>query len=89
MPDQSYVDANPLSGNPLRERSDLQKAIRSIVTPLLPYFSDGSARMRLGATASQFPNAAGELEGFSRSLWGLAPLAAGDEIGRASGGGRG
>ncbi|GMQ93854.1 MAG: DUF2264 domain-containing protein [Acidimicrobiia bacterium] len=77
MRDRSYIMSNPLYGNPLRDRDDLQRAMRSLFTPLLPYFSEGGARVRLGMTASKFPTAATELEGFARPLWGLGPLAAG------------
>ncbi len=69
--------ANPLAGNPLRSRADLQRAVRDLVTPLLPHFSPGRARVRLGSFAAVFPNADAELEGFARPLFGLAPLAAG------------
>jgi hypothetical protein len=69
--------ANPLSGNPLRTRADLQQAVRDLVTPLLPHFSPGCARVRLGSFAAVFPMADAELEGFARPLFGLAPLAAG------------
>jgi hypothetical protein len=69
--------ANPLSGNPLRSRSDLQSAVRDLVTPLLPHFSPGGARVRLGSFAAVFPMADAEFEGFARPLFGLAPLTAG------------
>ena len=69
--------ANPLSGNPLRTRSDVQQAVRDLVTPLLPHFSPGGARVRLGSFAAHFPMADAEFEGFARPLFGLAPLAAG------------
>jgi len=69
--------ANPLSGNPLRTRGDLQQAVRDLVTPLLPHFSPGGARVRLGSFAAVFPMADAEFEGFARPLFGLAPLAAG------------
>jgi len=69
--------ANPLAGNPLRSRDDLQQAVRDLVTPLLPFFSEGGARVRLGSFAALFPQADAEFEGFARPLWGLAPLVAG------------
>ena len=69
--------ANPLAGNPLRTRADLQRAVRDLVAPLLPHFSPGGARVRLGSFGAAFPPADAELEGFARPLWGLAPLAAG------------
>jgi len=69
--------ANPLAGNPLRTRADLQQAVRDLVAPLVPHFSPGGARVRLGSFAAGFPQADAELEGFARPLWGLVPLHAG------------
>ncbi|WP_434713856.1 DUF2264 domain-containing protein (plasmid) [Rhizobium sp. YTUHZ045] len=69
--------ANPLSGNPLKTRDDLAKAIIDLFKPLLPYFSEGGARVRLSATGAIFDRAAADLEGFARPLWGIVPLVAG------------
>jgi hypothetical protein len=71
------VSANPLHGNPLKTRADVEKALRDLFDPLLPFFSDGGARVRLDAAAAHFDRAAADLEGFARPLWGLTPLAAG------------
>ena len=71
------VRANPLHGNPLRTRADCEKALRDLFQPLLPYFSEGGARVRLDGAAAHFDRAAADLEGFARPLWGLTPLAAG------------
>lgn len=68
---------NPFWGNPLRTRADVERALNASFAPLLPHFSPGGARVRLGATAAHFDPAAADLEGFARPLWGLAPLAAG------------
>ncbi len=69
--------ANPLNGNPLLSRDDLAKAVMDLFNPLLPYFSEGGARVRLSATGAHFDRAAADLEGFARPLWGIVPLAAG------------
>ncbi len=69
--------SNPLSGNPLITRGDMQRALLDLFDPLLPYFSAGNARVRLDAAAAHFDRAAADLEGFARPLWGLAPFAAG------------
>ena len=69
--------ANPLAGNPLRTRDDLQRAVRDLVAPLLPHFSPGGARVRLGSFGAHFPHVDAEFEGFARPLWGLVPLHAG------------
>jgi hypothetical protein len=71
------AQANPLFGNPLRTREDLSKAVIDLFRPLLPYFSEGGARVRLGATGAIFDRAAADLEGFARPLWGIVPLVAG------------
>lgn len=69
--------SNPLSGNPLRTRADVQRAAVDLFTPLLPYFSVSGARVHLSATSAHFDKAAADLEGFARPLWGIAPLVAG------------
>ncbi len=69
--------ANPLNGNPLKTRDDVAKAVMDLFKPLLPYFSEGGARVRLSATGAHFDRAAADLEGFARPLWGIVPLAAG------------
>ncbi|MBU1307405.1 MAG: DUF2264 domain-containing protein [Alphaproteobacteria bacterium] len=71
------VTANPLHGNALETRADVEKGLRDLFKPLLPYFSDGGARVRLDGAAAHFDRAAADLEGFARPLWGLTPLAAG------------
>jgi len=71
------AQANPLHGNPLLTRDDLGRAVMDIFNPLLPYFSEGGARVRLSATGAHFDCAAADLEGFARPLWGIVPLAAG------------
>ena len=71
------VRANPLHGNPLLSRDDLAKAVMDLFNPLLPYFSEGGARVRLSATGAHFDRAAADLEGFARPLWGIVPLASG------------
>jgi hypothetical protein len=71
---------NPLAGNDLRTRADLQGAVRALFAPLKPHFSPGAARVRLGHTAALFDDHAAELEGFARPLWGLVPLAAGGGV---------
>ena len=45
--------------------------------PLKPYFTPGRGQVHLARTGAAFPVAAAGLEGFSRPLFGLAPLCAG------------
>lgn len=71
------VSANPLHGNPLKTRADVEKALHDLFNPLLPFFSEGGARVRLDGAGAHFDRAAADLEGFARPLWGVTPLAAG------------
>ncbi|WFU50435.1 DUF2264 domain-containing protein [Sinorhizobium terangae] len=71
------ASANPLGSNPLATRNDMQRALTDLFNPLLPYFSEGNARVRLDAAAAHFDRAAADLEGLARPLWGLAPFGAG------------
>ncbi|MGH8777271.1 MAG: DUF2264 domain-containing protein [Jiangellaceae bacterium] len=74
----NVAGTNPLAGNELRSREDLQRALLDLYAPLTERFSPAGARVRLGLTAAHFSQAAAELEGFARPLWGLVPLVAGD-----------
>jgi hypothetical protein len=58
-------------------RAELQARVRDLVAPVVPYFSPGRARVRLGVNTAIHDDTAAELEAFARPLWGLAPLAAG------------
>ncbi|KQZ48002.1 hypothetical protein ASD54_20760 [Rhizobium sp. Root149] len=69
--------ANPLHGNPLQTRQDVANALIDLFEPLLPYFSEGGARVTLSAAGAIFDHPAADLEGFARPLWGIVPFAAG------------
>ncbi len=75
--DTASGGANPLAGNPLVTRADVQRAARDCYAPLLAHVSPGGARVRLGPAGATFDPTAAELEGFARPLWGLASLCAG------------
>ncbi len=68
---------NPLVSNPLRTRTDLQEAVRSLFAPLKSCFSHGHARVSIGQTGAHYARRYADLEGFARPLWGIAPLLAG------------
>ena len=68
---------HPWSGNPLRTRVDVEAALRVLAQPVERYRSKGGARLRLSAAAAHFDQAAADLEGFARLLWGLAPAQVG------------
>lgn len=69
---------NPFSENPLRSRSDVLAAVHQLFEPLLPHFSGSGARVRLSSMSAHFDQAAAELEGFTRPLWGIVPLTVGE-----------
>ncbi len=63
--------------NPLKSRDELRASLDSIIEPLLGCLVDGNSGLDLGAFSAHYDQAATRLEGFSRLLWGLAPLVAG------------
>ncbi|KAF7317855.1 hypothetical protein MKEN_00873400 [Mycena kentingensis (nom. inval.)] len=65
------------SSNPLLCKSDLKKFLVGLLDPLAAHTSPGGARIHLGHTATHYDEAAAQLEGFSRPIWGLASLLAG------------
>lgn len=58
-------------------RAEMQRQVRLLAEPLVPYASPGGARIRLGVNIAHHDDDAADLEGYARPLWGLAPLAAG------------
>lgn len=67
----------PITQNPLQTREDLLRAFQQLSEPLIPYYSQGSARLYVGMTGASYPDDTAGLEGFSRVLWGLIPALAG------------
>ncbi|KAF8470739.1 hypothetical protein BDZ91DRAFT_791702 [Kalaharituber pfeilii] len=66
------------SVNPISTRDDVATALTAgFLDPLAPHTSPGGARIKLGHTGTHYDEAAAQLEGFARPLWGLAPLLAG------------
>ncbi|RCG24061.1 DUF2264 domain-containing protein [Sphaerisporangium album] len=55
----------------------MRRLVRALTDPLIPHFTPGGARVRLGVNAAHHGDTAAELESFARPLWGLVPLAAG------------
>ena len=60
LPEMTYdpVSANPLHGNPLKTRADVERALGDLFNPLLPFFSEGAARVRLDGAGAHFDRAA-------------------------------
>ena len=65
------------SSPPLLDRADVQAWVRRLAEPVRSHFSAGRARVRLGAGHAWYGEPGDLIEGFSRPLWGLVPLAAG------------
>ncbi len=61
----------------LNSKADFQELLMEIITPLIPYYSEEKAELRLGVTATNYDRRAIGLEAFSRPLWGLVPFWAG------------
>lgn len=79
MSDGIFADSlfHPWAGNELRTRADVERALKALSHPAETYRSAGGARLRFDATAAHFDQAAADLEGFSRLLWGLVPAEVG------------
>lgn len=69
-----------LMGNPLKTKQDVADSLKDLCDPLKQYYSKGFARLTLGNTSAAYADSTAGLEGFSRVLWGLAPLLAGEEM---------
>lgn len=79
MPDINFP-ANtfrPLENNPFSTRADVERALAALTRPMENFRSQGGARVRCGLGAAHFDQAAADLEGFSRLLWGLVPAQVG------------
>lgn len=61
----------------LNSKEDFRELLMEIVSPLLPYYSEGKGELVLGVTATNYDQKAIRLEAFSRPLWGLVPFWAG------------
>jgi hypothetical protein len=68
---------NPVSQNPLLTRADVEQAAIQLLEPLVPYFSEGKARLHLGNTSAVYSDSIAEMEAFARPLWAIVPMLAG------------
>lgn len=64
----------PIHQNPLRTRRDVEQALLQLLEPVRGRFTAGNAGLKLGAHAAHYGEYSARMEGFSRMLWGLAPL---------------
>lgn len=73
----SFGNTTPFASNPLKTKADLSSFLVGILDALESHTSPGGARIHLGHTGTHYDEAAAQLEGFSRPVWGLASLLAG------------
>ncbi|KZT00846.1 uncharacterized protein LAESUDRAFT_731866 [Laetiporus sulphureus 93-53] len=73
----NFANTTPFASNPLETKDDLARYLVGILDPLAAHTSPGCARIHLGYTGTHYDEAAAQLEGFSRPIWGLASLLAG------------
>lgn len=67
----------PFCQSPFRTRSDLQDACKALLDPLIPRFTPGGSRVKIGSSTTRFDEGGAQIEGFARPLWGLAALVGG------------
>ncbi|KAL4750764.1 hypothetical protein BDW72DRAFT_108663 [Aspergillus terricola var. indicus] len=67
----------PFSQSPFRTRNDLQDACKALLDPLIPRFTPGGSRVKIGSSTTRFDEGGAQIEGFARPLWGLAALLGG------------
>lgn len=67
----------PISHNALKTREDLALALAQILEPLEARLVRGGSGLHVGNGSALYSDRVALLEGFSRLLWGLSPLAAG------------
>ena len=68
---------NCVRDNPLRARSDVERAAVQLIEPLLPLLSPNKARLHLGDTGAVYPDDIAQMEAFARPLWAIVPMLAG------------
>ena len=73
----SFANKTHFASNPIQTKDGLKQFLLGILDPLAPHTSPGGARIHLGYTGTHYDEAAAQLEGFSRPIWGLASLLAG------------
>lgn len=66
-----------LRDNSLTTKADLREAFRQLTSPLAPLYSEGGARLQIRGAGAGHGEDVGDMEGFSRVLWGLIPYLAG------------
>ncbi|MFA6506903.1 MAG: DUF2264 domain-containing protein [Treponemataceae bacterium] len=72
--------AQALAANPLETKADLVRSLFDLLAPLESRYSDGCAGYSLGAASAHYASRVALMEGWSRVLWGVAPLIAGGGV---------
>lgn len=73
----NFANTTRFASNPIATKGDLSKFLIGLLDPLAHHTSPGGARIHIGFTGTHYDEAAAQLEGFSRPIWGLASLLAG------------
>jgi len=63
--------------SPLTSRDEVANAVKRMLTPLIPYFTEAGSGIRCSVLAGAHGEPTASLEALSRALWGLVPLLAG------------
>lgn len=66
-----------LADNPLENRKDVERALESLISPLIPHFSRDNTFLIPGSTGAHYKMNSAGFEGFSRPFWGIVPTLAG------------
>lgn len=66
-----------IAHNAFRTREDVQRGLGQILEPLASRLVRGGSGLHVGNTSAHYADSVALLEGYSRLLWGLAPLLAG------------
>ncbi|MDF2888951.1 MAG: hypothetical protein K0R23_3336, partial [Lacrimispora sp.] len=61
----------------MKNKEYYENMLMKLVDPLKDHYSTGGAGLKLGAFAAGYGNRIGDMEGFSRVLWGVASYWAG------------
>lgn len=62
----------------MRIKHDYCELVHQWITAAISGFSPGHAQIKMGETSALYPANIAGMEGFSRLLWGLLPILAGD-----------
>lgn len=77
MDTRALPAAARLAANRFSDKTDLARALLDLTEPLECRYSAGNAGYDLGAFGTTYPPRTARMEGWSRVLWGVAPLLAG------------